>query len=86
MARYPIGLRPLVWVWTPAVLLLAGIAVQDRGTSEELLRDPAQVTGSSASTGLVSNLGMIGWAAAAAALLGAGYVLRGLHAPGDRIA
>lgn len=86
MTRHNAGLRLLAWIWLPAVLLLAAIVVQDRVPDEELLRDPAQITDSSASTGLVSNLGMVAWTGAAVAFLGAGYVLRRLDAPRDRIA
>ncbi|HUF83199.1 MAG TPA: hypothetical protein VMQ81_01270 [Acidimicrobiia bacterium] len=86
MTRHNAGLRLLAWMWLPAILLLAAIVVQDGVPDRELLSDPAQITDSSASTGLVSNLGMVAWTGAAAALLGAAYVLRRLLAPRERVA
>lgn len=60
-------LRPLVpiaVIWSLGLALLAGLALQRQVPYDELLLDPNNVAGIPWYTGLVSNLGILGWTTA----------------------
>lgn len=60
-------LRPLVpiaLIWTTGLIFLVGLAVQREVPYDELLLDPNNVAGIPWYTGLVSNLGILGWTTA----------------------
>lgn len=65
-------------VWSGSIVLFVALGVQDTAPVGVLLRDPQETTGSPWYLGLVSNLGLIGWACAATLFLGAGMVLRSI--------
>lgn len=58
---------PLVLVWTVGVAVLAAVAGQGADRSAALLMDPTFLVGAHWYTGLVSNLGILGWTVALAA-------------------
>ncbi len=59
-------LLPLAVIWALGCLLLVGLALQRRVPYDELLLDPNNLVGVPWYTGLVSNLGILGWTTATA--------------------
>jgi len=66
----------LTAVGLPAVAFLVVLAVQSRVEVSYLTRDPAETMETHSYIGLVSNLGILGWCAAAAVSIFAASVLR----------
>jgi hypothetical protein len=72
--------RQLLTTFVPAGLLLAGLAVLGLGYGKDigqLMREPTATAGLHPLTGLVSNLGVLLWAAAAAISFFSGSIVRG---------
>ncbi len=59
-------LLPLAVVWSAGFAVLIGLALQRQVPYDELLLDPNNVAGVPWYTGLVSNLGILGWTTATA--------------------
>lgn len=57
-------LFPLAGLWLVGLTFIAGVVLQRRVPYEQLLLDPNSVNGAAAYTGLVSNLGILGWTTA----------------------
>ena len=73
------GLRPLVPLaatWTAASILLTALTLQRGVPYEDLLLDPAAANGWPWYTGLVSNLGILGWTTAAVSAGGGAWISR----------
>jgi hypothetical protein len=71
-------LIPLGLIWSAGFLVLVSVALQRRVPYDELLLDPNNLAGVPWYTGLVSNLGILGWTTAAVtAFFGAWIALRG---------
>ena len=59
-------LIPLAAIWSLGLILLVGLALQRQIPYDELLLDPNNLAGVPWYTGLVSNLGILGWTTATA--------------------
>jgi hypothetical protein len=69
-------LAPLLVVWLPCVVILA-LVVTDRGVAhEEFFLDPVYSLGGHWYTGLVSQLGIVAWAAGATLAAGGAWLAR----------
>lgn len=68
------SLTPLLAAWVIAGSLLAGVAHQRSVAVEQLFLDPAFLSGRPWYTGVLSDLGVLGWTAATVAALGGGWV------------
>jgi hypothetical protein len=66
----------LAALWLAAAALLAAVVSQRAVPYEDLLLDPAHVGGRPWYTGLVSNLGVLGWTTATVAAAGGGWLGR----------
>ena len=67
---------PLAILWLAGALLLAGLLSQEAVPYEELLLDPAHYQGRPWYTGLISNLGVLGWSTATVAAAGGSWLGR----------
>ena len=67
-------LSPLALVWLFGAVLLLFVGVQGSDMSEELFLDPSTVAGRPWYSGLMSQLGILCWAVAVTAALGASWV------------
>jgi hypothetical protein len=65
---------PLLAAWVVGASVLGVVAVQRSVSVETLFLDAAYLTGEPWYTGLLSNLGVLGWTAATVAALGGGWV------------
>jgi hypothetical protein len=76
---------PLLGVWTVGISVMLFVAAIDEAHSEQLLTDPSFSPGTRWYTGLVDNLGVIGWSvAAAAAFAGAAFCRMGARPRASR--
>lgn len=57
-------LIPLITIWSAGFVLILGVVLQRQVPYDELLLDPNNLAGVPWYTGLVSNLGVLGWATA----------------------
>lgn len=65
---------PLAILWLLGSAFLLALVRQDAIPYEDLLLDPAQYDGRPWYTGLISNLGILGWTIAAVAAAGGGWI------------
>jgi hypothetical protein len=73
---------PLLAGWVAAGVLLVVVAAQRQSTVELLFLDAAYVSGEPWYTGLISNLGVLGWTTATVAALGGSWVASQTDRPG----
>jgi hypothetical protein len=69
-----LALGPLLFVWTATASLLWASAAQDEVPTERLFLDPATLSGQPWYTGLLHEIGILGWAVAATAAAAGAWV------------
>ena len=69
-------LVPLIGVWTIGVAAMLFVAALDRSHSDELVTDPSFRQGVHWYTGLVTNIGILGWTVAATAAFAGAAICR----------
>jgi hypothetical protein len=68
------ALGPLLLIWTITMVLLYASAAQDKVPTERLFLDPATLANQPLYTGLLREMGILGWTVAVTAALGGAWI------------